>query len=153
MASVKTTTAKTTKPAVEAPAKNLPAKPAKKVNTSAPTSGIAPEAPKAKPVAAPKVEKAPKAEKVAKAKPESDGTRGRKRDTELLGSKVVATEKKAKEGSFYADMQAKAKKPIVLETLIEAMTAEHSVEGEAYHQAPRAKVLDGLKRLGYIAAV
>ena len=103
---------------------------------------------------------APKAEKPAKAaaKPPVEatepGTKGRKRDSELYGAKVVATEKVAKEGSFYADLQAAAKKPIKLSDLIAKMEELHPDTADLkHHQKAAAKTVDGLKRMGYIALV
>lgn len=141
----KKTSAKIAKPVKsEKPVETKPSKIGDKISQKAPA-------------AEPKVEKTTKAKAekpVADTETTEGAVRGRKRDGELYDSKVQSTEKVAKEGSFYADVQAASKKPVKLSALIAKMEELHPTTPEMkHHQRAAAMTVDSLKRMGYIALV
>lgn len=131
--------------APKADAKNVPAKP-KGLGKSAPAA----TAPKAD--ATPKTE--PKASKVAKTeapKTEGGATRGRKRDEAVFQTKVIATDKTAREGSFFGIVKAEASKPVVLEDLIQRVADKVTLRSEKDAETVvRCRVRDCFTRLGFL---
>lgn len=138
-----------TKPAAKGAAaevKNVPAKPkglsTKSAATSTPKDEAAPKT-DAKASKAPKTE-APKTEGAA---------RGRKRDEAVFQTKVIATDKSAREGSFYGIVKAEASKPIVLEDLIGRVLAKVGDSLRSEKDATvvvRTRVRDCFSRLGFL---
>lgn len=140
----KGTAPKTDVKAPAAEAKNVPAKPkgigAEGATTSAPKGEAAPKTDA-------KVGKAPKAEA-----PKTEGaTRGRKRDEAVFQTKVIATDKPAREGSFFGIVKAEASKPIVLEDLITRVLDKATLRSEKDASVVvRARVRDCFSRLDFL---
>lgn len=140
----KGTAPKTDAKAPAAEAKNVPAKPkgvgAKGAATSAPKAEAAPKTDA-------KASKAPKAEA-----PKTEGApRGRKRDEAVFQTKVIATDKPAREGSFFGIVKAEASKPIVLEDLITRVLDKATLRSEKDASVVvRARVRDCFSRLGFL---
>ena len=115
-----------------------------------PPKAEAATAPKAE--AAPKVDaKASKAPKTEAPKTEGGATRGRKRDEAVFQTKVIATDKTAREGSFFGIVKAEASKPIVLEDLIQRVAGKVTLRSEKDAETVvRARVRDCFSRLGFL---
>lgn len=140
------TAPKTDAKGAAAEAKNVPAKPKGLSTKSAATSTPKDEA-------APKTDA--KASKVPKTEaPKTEGAaRGRKRDEAVFQTKVIATDKSAREGSFYGIVKAEASKPIVLEDLIGRVLAKVGDSLRSEKDATvvvRARVRDCFSRLGFL---
>lgn len=134
----KGTAPKTDAKAPAAEAKNVPAKP-KGVGAK----GVATSAPKA--------EAAPKTDAKAEAPKTEGATRGRKRDETVFQTKVIATDKPAREGSFFGIVKTEASKPIVLEDLITRVLDKATLRSEKDAAVVvRARVRDCFSRLGFL---